>query len=35
MPDTHNELADEAAKKGIDIVVAIGGDGTINEVEER
>lgn len=26
------ELADEAAKKGIDIVVAIGGDGTINEV---
>ena len=26
------ELAGEAAKKGIDIVVAIGGDGTINEV---
>ena len=26
------ELAKEAAKDGIDIVVAVGGDGTVNEV---
>lgn len=27
-----SELATEAAKNGVDIVVAVGGDGTINEV---
>ena len=26
------ELAEEAAREGIDIVVAVGGDGTVNEV---
>ena len=27
-----SELAHEAVAKGVDIVVAIGGDGTVNEV---
>lgn len=26
------ELAKEAAEKGVDVVVAVGGDGTVNEV---
>ena len=26
------EIAEEAAQQGIDIVVAVGGDGTVNEV---
>ena len=26
------EMAEDAAKRGVDIVVAVGGDGTVNEV---
>lgn len=29
------ELAEEAAKKGFDVIVAVGGDGTINEVATK
>ena len=29
------EFADEAVSEGVDIVVAVGGDGTVNEVARR
>ena len=31
-PGHATELASSAANKGFDIVVAVGGDGTVNEV---